>query len=376
MGTTGTGIFSEDFGHLERFVAGHLARVPGSRVDDLVAMARRQFPLVDAGTLSDWVERCAGRASGLGIITELFGDPGVTEVMINGPGPVWVDRAGVPEPTTTTLGRSDIDVLVERILDPLGLRVDPTCPFVDARLGDGSRVNVIVPPVAIDGPIVTIRRFGSHDIALERFGPPDLVALLRAIVAARLTVLVIGSTGAGKTTLLNALASSIPTPTRIITIEDTAELRLPGDHVVRLEARPPNREGIGEVTIRQLVRNALRMRPDRLIVGEVRGGEALDLLLALNTGHEGSMTTCHANDPVAGLRRLETLALLADIDVPLPAVRPQLLGAIDVVIEVGWRRGARVVVSVAEVGLADLDVRPVWPERSGEPLRRRAVGVL
>jgi pilus assembly protein CpaF len=230
---------------------------------------------------------------------------------------------------------------------PLGLRVDRTSPLIDARLLDGSRVNVVIPPLAVDGPCITIRRFGARAIALNELCPPGMSELLAWAVRRRANILVSGGTGAGKTTLLNALAAAIPAGERVITIEDAAELRLPGEHVVRLEARPANADGLGAVTVRSLVRNALRMRPDRIIVGEVRGGEALDMVQAMNTGHEGSLSTCHANSPADALRRVETMVLMSDVALPLDAVREQLSAAIDLVVHVvrdsdGSRRVARV----------------------------------
>ena len=244
----------------------------------------------------------------------------------------------------------EIDHIIEKIVGPLGLRVDSSSPAVDARLPDGSRVHAIVPPLAIDGPYVTIRRFRARVVELDEFcSSADVVALLRNVVRQRRNVMVCGGTGSGKTTLLNALAGAIPSG-RIVTVEDAAELRLPQEHVVRLEARPANAEGVGRVAIRDLVRNALRMRPDRIIVGECRGAEALDMLTAMNTGHEGSMSTCHANSPADALRRLETMVLLAGEGLPLDAVRDQLHAAIDVIIEVGrGRDGRRHIASVVEV---------------------------
>ena len=245
----------------------------------------------------------AARVEGLGPLEPLLADPTVTEVMVNGPGPVWIERDGRLERVDVALDNATIGLLIERVVGPLGLRVDRASPLVDARLADGSRVNVVVPPLAIDGPCVTIRRFGTRRITLDEVCPPGVAALLAWAVRARCNVVVSGGTGAGKTTLLNALAAAIPAGERVVTIEDAAELRLPGDHVVRLESRPPNAEGAGAVDIRELVRNALRMRPDRIVVGEVRGPEALDMLQAMNTGHEGSLSTCHANGPADALRR-------------------------------------------------------------------------
>jgi pilus assembly protein CpaF len=243
-----------------------------------------------------------------------------------------------------------IEHLIERVVGPLGLRVDPATPMADARLPDGSRVNAIVAPLAVDGPCLTIRRFGARPIELDDITGPSVAALLRWAVRGRANVVVCGGAGAGKTTLLNALAASIPPHERVITVEDAAELRLPGEHVVRLEARPASAEGASAVTIRELVRNALRMRPDRLLVGEARGGEAFDLLQAMNTGHEGSLSTCHANGPDDALRRLETMVLLAEVGLSLDAVREQLCSALDLVVQVARRPGGRrSVVAVAEV---------------------------
>ncbi len=346
---------------VEDLVAGHLASVPNAHVDELIEVARQAFPLRDVAVLAETVDRFVARGRGLGRVAELLEQPNVTDIMINGDGAIWLDTGGSLQRADLRLSPGDLVVLVERMLQPLGLRVDPLSPSVDARLGDGSRVNIVVPPVAIDGPTITIRRFAAETLPLAAFGPPSVGDLLESLVRAGATMLVVGGTGAGKTTLLNALASTIPTSTRIVTIEDTAELNLPGEHVVRLEARPPNREGLGEVTIRDLVRNAMRMRPDRLIVGEVRSGEAFDLLLALNTGHSGSLATCHANGPLDGLRRLETLALLSGVDVPLEAVRQQMLSAIDVVVHVVREGGVRRVAAVEEVERARLATRTLWP---------------
>jgi len=353
---------------VEDLVARHLASSPDAPIDELVERVRLAFPLRDVAVLVEAVERFVARGRGLGRVTELLQRPDITEIMINGDGSIWLDSGGSLQRADLHLSSGDLVVLVERILQPLGLRVDPLSPSVDARLDDGSRVNIIVPPVAIDGPTITIRRFAADTVPLSAFGPPALGDLLAGLVAAGATLLVVGGTGAGKTTLLNALASTIPSSDRVITIEDTAELDLPGDHVVRLEARPPNREGLGEVTIRDLVRNALRMRPDRLIVGEVRGGEAFDLLLALNTGHTGSLATCHANGGLEGLRRLETLALLSGVEVPLEAVRQQMLSAVDVVVHVVREGGERRVAAVEEVDRTCLATRSLWPE-GGPPQR-------
>jgi pilus assembly protein CpaF len=263
---------------------------------------------------------------------------------------VWIERDGRLECTELQLDRATIEHLVERVVGPLGLRIDRSSPLVDARLPDGSRVNAVVPPLAIDGPYLTIRRFAVRAIELADACTPPIAELLRDAVRARRNVVISGGTGAGKTTLLNAMAAHIPSSERVVTVEDAAELRLPGVHVLRLEARPANAEGAGEVSVRDLVRNALRMRPDRIVVGEVRGAEALDMLQAMNTGHDGSLSTCHANSPADALRRIETMVLTGNVALPLAAVRDQLASAIDLVVQVARdATGARRVVSVAEV---------------------------
>jgi pilus assembly protein CpaF len=288
--------------------------------------------------------------AGLGALEPLLADPDVTEVMVNGPGPVWVERLGALTRTDVVLNTPAIEHLIEKVVAPLGLRVDRSSPLVDARLPDGSRVNAVVPPLSVDGPCLTIRRFGARAVPLAAFCPPGVHELLTWAVGARLNVLVSGGTGAGKTTLLNALAAFIPDEERVVTVEDAVELRLPGAHVVRLEARPANAEGAGAVRLRELVRNALRMRPDRIVVGEVRGPEALDMLQAMNTGHEGSLSTCHANTPPDALRRLETMVLMGEVALPLAAVRDQIRSALDLIVQVARRPGGRrKIVAVDEV---------------------------
>jgi len=328
----------------------------GLLADRVAAMVAEGAPLLSAAGRGRLVAEVLADVSGLGQLEPLLADPRVTEIMVNGPGRVWVERAGRLERVPLDLAAGAIEHLIEKVVSPLGLRVDRSSPLVDARLPDGSRVNAIVPPLALDGPCLTVRRFGARAIALDAFAPPSVAALLAWAVGARLNLLVSGGTGAGKTTLLNALAACIPPSERVITVEDAAELRLPGEHVVRLEARPANAEGAGEIRIRELVRNALRMRPDRIVVGEVRGPEALDMLQAMNTGHEGSLSTCHANSPDDALRRLETMVLMGDVNLPLAAVRGQLTSALDVVVQVARRpEGARRVVAVSQVldGTAD-----------------------
>ncbi|HEV7770798.1 MAG TPA: CpaF family protein [Solirubrobacterales bacterium] len=296
---------------------------------------------------------------GLGPLEDLLADPAVEEVMVNGPGCVYVERRGRIEPTDVSFAdEEELRNAIERILAPLGRRVDELSPMVDARLADGSRVNVVIPPLAIDGPAVSIRRFGLHrpdPAELVKIGTlsPQQERLLEVAVAGRRSVLVSGGTGSGKTTLLNALSSFVAREERVVTIEDAAELRLQQPHVVRLESRPAGVEGRGEVTIRDLLRNALRMRPDRIVIGEVRGAEALDLLTALNTGHAGALSTVHANSPADALARLETLVLMAGVGLPQAAIAEQVRRGIDVVVHL--ERGAdggRRVTEIAEVSSA------------------------
>jgi pilus assembly protein CpaF len=313
-------------------------------------LVRTEDPLLTDAQVHAVVAEVLARTDGLGVLEPLLADPDVTEVMVNAGRDVWVERLGELERTPIILDEATVARTVERIVAPLGLRVDRSSPLVDARLPDGSRVNAIVRPLAIDGPCLTIRRFGVADIDLERFCGPGIASLLRWAVAARANLVVSGGTGSGKTTLLNAIGAHLPAHERIITIEDTAELRLPGDHIVRLESRPANSDGAGEQRIRDLVRNALRMRPDRIVVGEVRGDEALDMLQAMNTGHEGSLSTCHANSPLDALRRLETMIVLATGDLPLAAVREQIASSVDLVVQVARGSGGeRFVAAVHEV---------------------------
>jgi pilus assembly protein CpaF len=330
---------------------------PGAAApDELRALARRSEPLLPATALDAVVSRVRARVEGLGPLEPLLDDPSVDEVMLNGGGEVWVERHGLLEATDLVVDEATALAVIERIVAPLGLHVDRASPLVDARLPDGSRVNAVVRPLAIDGPCLTIRRFGARRVGLAEMATPGVAQLLGWAVRARANVVVCGGAGAGKTTLLNALAAEIGDRDRVVTIEDAAELRLPGRHVVRLEARPASAEGAGAVRVRDLVRNALRMRPDRIVVGEVRAGEALDMLQAMNTGHEGSLSTVHANSPVDGLRRLETLVLMGDVALPLPAVREQVRSAVDLVVQIARRPdGSRRVVGVAEV-VAEGDV--------------------
>src|ERR1700693_4914426 len=300
---------------------------------------------------------------GLGPLEPLLGDPSVSDILVNGFNSVYVERRGKLERTTITFhDDAHLMNIIDRIVSAVGRRVDESSPMVDARLADGSRVHVIIPPLAIDGPILSIRRF-----AVERLGIADLLRLgtltepvasvLKAVVLARLNVLISGGTGAGKTTLLNVLSGFIPATERIVTIEDSAELQLQQPHVVRLETRPPNIEGRGEIAQRELLRNSLRMRPDRIVVGEVRGGEALDMLQAMNNGHDGSLTTVHANTPRDALGRIETMVSMSGISFPIHALRAQIASAINIVIQVQrGDDGRRRIVSIQEINGMEGDI--------------------
>jgi pilus assembly protein CpaF len=300
---------------------------------------------------------------GLGPIEPLMQDPSVSDVLVNGPKQVYVERRGKLE-RTKVIFRDDAHLLqiIDRIVSAVGRRIDESSPMVDARLADGSRVNAIIPPLALDGPVLSIRRFAADPYKMSdliEFGTltPALAEFLRAAVQARLNVLVSGGTGAGKTTLLNVLSNAIPSTERIVTIEDSAELQLQQEHIVRLETRPPNIEGAGAVTQRDLVRNALRMRPDRIVVGEVRGPEVLDMLQAMNTGHDGSLSTVHANSARDALSRLETMVLMSGLTLPLRAMRDYIASALDMVIHVGrLSDGSRKVLRVVEISGMEEDV--------------------
>lgn len=343
--------------------------------DRLAELVRDQAAPLDSSQFEDLVQRVLSSTLGLGRLDPLMEDPEVDEIMVNGCGPVLVERRGRIERTETAFGSEDeLMHVIERILSPLGRRVDEASPLVDARLSDGSRVNCVIPPLSLDGPLLTIRRFRKRGFsATELVASGTLTAELRSFLVAgvrsRLNIVVSGGTGSGKTTLLNVLSSMIEGEERLVTIEDAAELRLEQTHVLRLESRPPNLEGEGEVTIRALVRNALRMRPDRIIVGEVRGAEALDMLQALNTGHNGSMTTVHANSAADALRRIETLAMMADVALPHLAVRQQVASALDLVVHLErTRTGARHVTSVCEVVrvAGEVGARDLYARRDGE----------
>jgi pilus assembly protein CpaF len=302
------------------------------------------------------LEQITDEILGLGPLEPLLRDATVTEVMVNGPQQVYIEREGKLELTGVTFQNDEhVMKIIQRIIAPIGRRIDESSPMVDARLVDGSRVNAIIPPLSLVGPVVTIRKFAASPFTVEdliRFGTatPEMFEFLEACVKARLNCFVSGGTGSGKTTTLNVLSSFIPDDERIVTIEDAAELQLRQEHVVTLEARPSNIEGKGAIPIRELVRNALRMRPDRIVVGEVRSGEALDMLQAMNTGHDGSMSTGHANSPRDMLARLETMVLMAGMDLPLRAIREQISSAVDLIVHQNrLKDGSRKVVSITEV---------------------------
>ena len=336
-----------------------------------IEMATQLKTLVDdrAGFLSAEtrgliVQRITERALGAGPLERLLRDPEVDEILVSGTKVIWVERGGRLAKTDANFESDDqLRLTIERLLAPAGRRVDEAEPLCDARLPDGSRINVVLPPLAVDGPALSIRRFRPRGLSPDQLielgsWSPDLVEILADAIGRRLNILVCGGTGSGKTTTLAAIAGLLGDGERVVTIEDTAELRLDLRHVVRLEGRPASIEGRGEVTIRSLVRNALRMRPDRIIVGEVRGAEALDMLIALSTGHDGSLTTIHAGSPAEALRRLETLALMADVGLPHAAIRAQVAEAIDlVVLQLRDSAGVRRVAQVDRVVAADGELR-------------------
>ncbi|MGC8877977.1 MAG: CpaF family protein [Anaerolineae bacterium] len=308
-------------------------------------------------------EQIVAEILGYGPLEPLLRDDTITEIMVNGPNKIFIERNGKIEPANVTFESEEhLMRIIDRIVSPLGRRIDESSPMVDARLPDGSRVNAIIPPLALNGPTLTIRKFSRKPLTVEdliRFGSitPEAIEFLKACVIARLNIIVSGGTGSGKTTFLNILSGFIPGDERIITIENAAELQLRQEHVVTLESRPPNIEGKGEVTIRDLVINSLRMRPDRIVVGECRGGEALDMLQAMNTGHDGSLTTLHANSPRDALARLETMCLMAGMDLPVRAIREQIASAVDLIIhQERMRDGSRKVVQITEVQGMEGDV--------------------
>jgi pilus assembly protein CpaF len=339
----------------------------------LASVLREEAPLCPPAEAAKVLDELVDDVGGLGPLERWLDDAAVNEIMVNGPGRAFIERHGRLEPVALDLDADAIARLAQRVIAPLGLRLDHASPLVDARLADGSRLHAVLPPLAPDGPCITIRRFVARDAGLDAFGvDAEAGRFVDAMVRAGWNILVAGATSAGKTTLCNALARAINPDDRIVTIEETTELSLPHPHVVRLEARPANAEGVGAVSVRDLVRTALRMRPDRLIVGEVRGGEALDMLQALNTGHDGSLSTIHANGTAAALARLETLVLFGGVALPLPAVRAQIASAVDAVVHVARDAGGqRVVQSVAEVQPDGRDVRVLFAREGGALVRKQ-----
>ena len=363
---------------LKERAAQELFRRIGSRLNDpslteerLHQMAREELSRIVAAeqVALSTVERnrliteIGADVLGFGPLETMLDDEAVTEIMVNRFDQIYIERAGrLYESRLKFTGEPQLRRVIERIVSRVGRRIDESSPLVDARLDDGSRVNAIIPPLAVDGSSLTIRKFSRTPLTVDNLISYDtmnreMADLLDAAVRGRLSILVSGGTGTGKTTLLNVLSANIPNDERIITIEDAVELQLQQEHVVRLESRPANIEGRGEITIRDLVRNSLRMRPDRIVIGEVRGAEALDLLQAMNTGHEGSISTIHANSPRDAIARLETLVLMAGMDLPLRAIREQIASAIDIIVQISrMRDGTRRVVSVTEVQGMESDV--------------------
>ena len=353
-----------------------------ARLESIVGrMVSREGPVLSNAERQALIRQVVDESVGLGVLEPLLADKTVTEIMVNGPNEVWVERRGrLTRADVTFTSEAQLLQTIDRIVSTVNRRVDESSPMVDARLPGGERVNVIIPPLSLVGPVLTIRRFPQLFTLDELVDNGTVDAptrdLLRAIVAARLNVVISGGTGAGKTTLLNALSAAVPDRERIVTIEDNAELRLQQPHVVTLEARPANVEGKGEITIRDLVRNSLRMRPDRIIVGEVRGPETLDMLQALNTGHEGSLVTVHANAPEDAINRLGTLASMSDLSVPYTALVDQINSAIDVIVQIErGPDGQRRIVEVAAVAskrqeqfrlgtVARFAAEPIGPDRS------------
>ncbi|MEA2201693.1 MAG: pilus assembly protein CpaF [Solirubrobacteraceae bacterium] len=320
-------------------------------------------PGISRGDRERLVEELTDDIMGHGPLERLLADNTVSEIMVNAPDDVWIEREGILHRTTVRFtDESQLRRIINKMVAAVGRRIDESQPMVDARMPDGSRINAVIPPLSLSGALLTIRKFGAERMEIEalvRRGSltPETADLLRRCVEARLNILISGGTGAGKTTLLNAMSASIPDTERIVTIEDAAELRLAQRHVLRLECRPKNIEGEGEVTIRDLLRNTLRMRPDRIVVGEVRGAEALDMLQAMNTGHDGSLSTIHANSPRDALARVETMVLMAGYDLPLRAIRQQVASALDLVIHLERAHdGSRKVMAITEVQRMESDV--------------------
>src|SRR5579872_4474252 len=361
---------AKSFEELKRLIHGKLVdKLDLSRVSDLEGdTLRREIrlvverlcdtenPLLNRMERERLIDEVLDETFGFGPLEVLLKDPTISDILINGPKKIYVERRGKMEKSDVTFRDNEhLLQIIDRIVSKVGRRVDETSPMVDARLPDGSRVNAVIPPISLDGASVSIRRFGANPLKLEdllnyKAFTPEMAMLMEACIKARLNILISGGTGCGKTTLLNTLSSFIPHEERIVTIEDAAELQLQQDHVVRLETRPPNIEGKGQVSTRDLVRNALRMRPERIIIGECRGGETLDMLQAMNTGHAGSMTTLHANAPRDAQARLETMIMMAGMELPIKAMRQQISSAVDVIIQANRLQGGpRKVTCITEV---------------------------
>jgi pilus assembly protein CpaF len=361
---------TKSFEELKRLIHGKLVdKLDLSRVSDLEGETLRreirlvverlcdtENPLLNRMERERLIDEVLDETFGFGPLEVLLKDPTISDILINGPSKVYVERRGKMEKSDVKFRDNEhLLQIIDRIVSKVGRRVDETSPMVDARLPDGSRVNAIIPPLSLDGASMSIRRFGSNPLKLEdllnyKSFTPEMAMLMEACIKARLNIIISGGTGCGKTTLLNTLSSFIPHEERIVTIEDAAELQLQQDHVVRLETRPQNIEGKGAVTTRDLVRNALRMRPERIIIGECRGGESLDMLQAMNTGHAGSMTTLHANAPRDAQARLETMIMMAGMELPIKAMRQQISSAVDVIIQANRLQGGpRKVTSITEV---------------------------
>ena len=368
---------NKSFEELKRHIHGKLVeKLDLSRVSDLAGdTLRREIrlvverlcdtenPLLNRMERERLIDEVLDETFGFGPLEMLLKDPTISDILVNGPHKIYVERRGKIEKTDVKFRDNDhLLQIIDRIVSKVGRRVDETSPMVDARLPDGSRVNAVIPPLALDGPSMSIRRFGSNPLKLEdllnyKAFTPEMAMLMEAAIKARLNIVISGGTGCGKTTLLNTLSAFIPSDERIVTIEDAAELQLQQDHTVRLETRPPNIEGKGEVTTRDLVRNSLRMRPDRIIIGECRGAEALDMLQAMNTGHEGSLTTLHANAPRDAQARLETMIMMAGFELPVKAMRQQIASAVDLIIQANRLQGGpRKVTTITEVMNMEQDI--------------------
>ncbi|WP_020470321.1 CpaF family protein [Zavarzinella formosa] len=368
---------TKNFEELKKQIHAKLVeRLDFSRVKDLTSEALRrdirrviehlcdtENPLLNRMEREKLIEEILDETLGFGPLEPLLKDPTISDILVNGPKKIYVERRGKLEKTEVVFRDNDhLLQIIDRIVSKIGRRVDETSPLCDARLPDGSRVNAVIPPIALDGASLSIRRFGATPLKLEdllnyKAFSPEMAMLLEACIKARLNVIISGGTGCGKTTLLNTLSSFIPHDERVVTIEDAAELQLQQDHVVRLETRPPNIEGKGAVLTRDLVKNALRMRPERIIIGECRGGETLDMLQAMNTGHGGSMTTLHANSVRDGMSRLETMIMMAGFELPMKAMRQQIASAVDLVIQANRLQGGpRKITSITEVMNMEQDV--------------------